>query len=109
MKNVEFHNLVIPVADLHYPRGKQVAHAWHSSWTRIEIDLPEVWSAPEKVVRFINDNIDGGRWGWFTLQGGEHELALTVTMVICFEIEEDAVMFKLLGGYAAWENDEEAF
>ena len=80
-----------------------MANAWPDHWTRIEVPVPqEYYHGSEIVDKWIEKNLYG-RWGMIerTQRRGENLL------IICFEFENDALMFKLLGGHEAWEEDED--
>jgi len=94
--------------------SNMITHPWPENWTRIEIELPDNWTASDKVVAFIKENIEG-KWGSFVydpLNEEDRWSASTLRelhgqnrMVICFESEEDATLFKLMGGHEAWEEN----
>lgn len=72
---------------------RKVVGPWPKSWTKIEVNLPDSYSAKKKVWAWIDQNLED-RWGSY-----EYTIRDTLEskMVIGFETRKDAMIFKLSG------------
>ena len=112
MNMIKFHDLTVNASDLISPSGRRVAHQWGRSWTRIEVAIPDMWESPGKISAWIEQNLSGGRFGLFYTEDKDrptnpsHTWDRNYKLIIGFEVEDDALMFKLLDGHVAHHEDE---
>lgn len=115
MNMIHFHEMQVPAEEVTKPFGNKVSHHWGRDWTRIEFSIPETFSVPKVIEEWIENNLDGGRYGYFCTidrspnTNGRSRGPLAYKMVIGFEFENDALMFKLLDGHLSFENREDIF
>jgi len=112
---VQFYERTINNDDL-LQKGGRTNKPWPVNWTRMEIEIPDTYDAPDQIIKFINNDMECSRWGYFTYTDDDkknsfvsdnsflYDIAGKNIMVIGFEEEEDATMFKLMGGHEAWED-----
>ena len=109
---IKFHELEVDAKDLIKPKGRRVHHCWGRNWTRIEMLIPDTWDSPTKIADWIDSNLSNGRYGFFYMKdkcrnNNDNDLAFhwndAQVLVIGFENEDDALMFKLLDGHLAHE------
>lgn len=104
---VKFTELEFDSKEVLHP-SKRVPKPWPISWTRIEIEIPDFWEAPGKIEKWVEKNVAEGEWDWFIRQESTAGSSWSDShiMVLGFEKENDALMFKLSGGSEAWETQE---
>ena len=74
-----------------------------NTWTRIKFNLPGQQEATKAVCEWLVANC-AGDWRQHSFpdpksRSGER------TMVVKFEVRDDALLFKLRGGHQAWQQD----
>lgn len=110
MNMIKFHDLTVKASDLINPGGRRVTHQWGKSWTRIEVSVSDMWESPGKIANWIEHNLSGGRYGLFYTEDrdrpAERSWDRNYKLIIGFEVEDDALMFKLLDGHVAHHEDE---
>lgn len=93
----KFTGLAINPRELLYPFGGRKQHCPPPpSWVRVDFNLEY---RQQFSNRLISDSVDlwiskhmTGRWSSYTSQ------ASNIYMVVYFELEDDAILFKLMGG-----------
>jgi hypothetical protein len=81
-----------------------VATAWPIHWTRIEIQVSHYLDNPVKeLAAWIEENLSEGKYGIYA-----QKLAFSSCMIIVlgFESNDDALMFKLLDGHTSYKKVE---
>lgn len=110
MHMVKFFDLEVDPTNLVKPHGRRAKHAWGKHWTRIQVEIPEQHTAPGKIAAWIEENLSGGLYGLFYKEDknnpSESQWEKNYILIIGFEDENDAIMFKLLDGHKAYEDDE---
>lgn len=117
MNMVHFKDTDISAEELVSPTGRMVSHCWGHTWTRIEIPVnSNTFNSIQHVIDWIEENLDGGRFGLFLKDASplepSHHLYWEMKeqlLVIGFEEENDAIMFKLLDGHLVLEEHDEFF
>lgn len=111
---VKFHNIDVNSEELINHGNREVKHCWGDSWTRIEIPIPEIWSAPKNIATWIENNLSEGKFGMFWVEDFNNNENSSNThswdgknykLIIGFEYENDALLFKLLDGHVAYEDN----
>jgi hypothetical protein len=72
------------------------------SWTRVQFIVPDSWDAVKKVQEWLKENCPG-EWSSYNFQHPKSKKSGEYTMVVRFEDNNDALMFKLRGGHQAWQ------
>lgn len=96
-----FEDYEVPVSDL-YSTGNGVNGPVPTTWTRTQFNIPNNYSAPAEVTKWLDENCPGRYSSWFYQDPRSKEHA--AVMVVKFESRNDALMFKLQGGHQSWEN-----
>ena len=96
MSIVKFKDLEFDSKDILRP-ARQVFHSWPNHWTRTEIEIKDKYYLDTlPLIDWIEENLSG-RWGM--LQRSTPNKSKEFIVMLCFEFENDALMFKLLGGH----------
>lgn len=103
-KIVEFSGLTLNLGEL-FNKTRKVDGPTPRSWTRVTVILPDAYHSAKQIEDWIVANLTG-RWSSYTFQRRaldkkNHDSA----MVIRFEDNNDALMFKLMGGHQAHEEN----
>lgn len=107
---IKFYDVEIDPKELINRTGRMVTHYWGPEWTRIEISIDsDIWEAPSKISAWIEENLSEGRYGMFYTEDFdvpvENEWEKKYKLIIGFEYQNDALMFKLIGGYEDYKNE----
>lgn len=97
-ETINFTGLSINARDLLNGRGARKAAApYPSDWTRVEFQTDFFESKRlERIDAWLEKTI-GSKWGSYQ-QGSQ--------IVVMFESDDDAVLFKLMGGDTAWKQED---
>ncbi len=98
-QSVRFTGVTIPTADLLFGYGgRKIYFVPPGNWTRVEINHDHsIGREMDKVDTWLSRSISG-RWASHLIRHGS-------TVVVLFEDDNDALLFKLLGGETAWKEE----
>lgn len=99
--SVNFTGLTVPTLDLLYgTNARKISAPFPSHCARIQVESNEFHPKMlEKVDKWVAKNIPG-KWG-------SYSVAEARQVVLFFDDDNDAILFKLLGGETAWKEQEE--
>jgi hypothetical protein len=71
-----------------------------TEWSRIRFPV-DFNADEEKIKQWVDKNTDG-KWSIYTFLHNHQNAGLAQTVVVAFELDVDAVMFRLKSGEVAW-------
>ena len=78
-----------------------------ASWARVIVDdAPNDGASRDRLERWVNETMQG-RWGTYDIQSKSDSFAALGRIVIAFENDDDALMFKLMDGGAIWKETQD--
>jgi hypothetical protein len=100
-EEINFTGLTIKTSDLYPQHRKYEGSVIPESWVKVIISLPDNFQAPKKIEEWIETNLFC-RWHSYTYNNRDIEKSKHgSTMIIHFEDNTSAMMFKLQGGHLA--------
>lgn len=99
-ETVRFTGITIPTADLLFGYGgRKVYFTPQAHWQRVEITHDQrIGRELDRIDAWLGKTI-AGRWA-------SHYIRHGTAVVVLFEDENDALLFKLMGGETAWREQE---
>lgn len=103
-ETVRFTGVTIPTKELLFGYGgRKVYFTPPANWMRVEFDVSDVLNGqrPMDAVDAWIEKTISGNWASHLIRHGS-------TIVVLFEDENDALLFKLMGGETAWKEEPQA-
>lgn len=103
-EKIDFTDLTISCNDL-LRKSRRVSGPVDNTWIRVKIKIPNQY-AIKKIEDWIEENLI---YSWFSYHFQDRiydKKSTELTMILRFESNNDALMFKLKDGYNAWQNYE---
>jgi hypothetical protein len=89
--------------DEHCLKSRRIFAGWPVHWTRFEIQVAGHSDPVKEIEHWIEENLSEGRYGIYAQKIG---FSSSTTIVLGFESNNDALMFKLLDGHLAHKQEE---
>lgn len=101
---IQFTDYELNSEDIIKMNPNRIDAPWNPEWTRVEVVAGNFWMDNDKLIQFIEENIQNGAWDYYSYQNSAPSYSQTI--VVGFEHPDDAIMFKLRGGHKILEESE---